>query len=33
MILMIGIAAVFCGLVYDEFFGLSAGLFGSCYEN
>ena len=29
---MIGISAVFCGLMYNEFLGLNAGWFGSCYD-
>ena len=32
LILMIGISAIFCGLMYNEFLGLNAGWFGSCYN-
>eukprot|EP00828_Plagiopyla_frontata_P016565 TRINITY_DN21730_c0_g1_i2.p1 TRINITY_DN21730_c0_g1~~TRINITY_DN21730_c0_g1_i2.p1 ORF type:complete len:470 (-),score=10.91 TRINITY_DN21730_c0_g1_i2:2-1411(-) len=33
LILMIGISAVFCGFMYNEFLGLNAGFFGSCYNS
>lgn len=32
LLLMMGIFAVFCGFIYNEFFSLPWNLFGSCYK-
>ena len=32
LFVLLGICAVFCGLIYNEFFALRTNLFGSCYD-
>jgi len=32
MIMLMGLCAVYCGLIYNEFFALRLNLFDSCYD-